>query len=164
LIRVISRVGGEIGALYWRELDEEFADCRPKALDSSFGGFSQQRLELGEGVLDGIEVGTVGRKVWQPRAGRFDGGANAGPLVTGEIVHDDDVAGRQRGNQNLIDISLKPSTVDGAVEHHGRGRPAAAQPADEFSNVQEGWRREAARPGARGRAIAPYRSSPTFRR
>jgi len=45
--------------------------------DASLGGFPEQRLELGKGVLDRVEVGTVGRKVEQARQSvcRAAGGA-----------------------------------------------------------------------------------------
>ncbi len=42
-------------------------------------------LEFGEGLLDRIEVGAVGRQVKQFRACRFDGWADAGALVAAEI-------------------------------------------------------------------------------
>ena len=35
---------------------EEFADPRPGCLDGSLGGFAEQGLELGEDLLDGIEI------------------------------------------------------------------------------------------------------------
>ena len=47
-------------------------DGGPQALDASLGGLAQQGLELGEGVLDRIEVGTVGRQVEQPCTDGFD--------------------------------------------------------------------------------------------
>ncbi len=34
--------------------------------------------------------------------------------MTAEIIHDDDVSRRERGDQNLIDIGLKPDAVDRA--------------------------------------------------
>ena len=36
------------------------------------GGFAQEGLELGEGVFDWVEIGTVGREVEQLRAGGLD--------------------------------------------------------------------------------------------
>ena len=51
---------------------EKAADGGPKAVDGSLGGLAQERLELGEGVLDRIEVGRVGRQVEEVRARRLD--------------------------------------------------------------------------------------------
>jgi hypothetical protein len=41
------------------EAVDDAADGVPEAIDRSFGSFAQEGLELGEGVLDGIEVGAV---------------------------------------------------------------------------------------------------------
>jgi hypothetical protein len=46
-----------------RDEIDELADGLPEAFDGSLGGLSQQRLELGESVLDGIEVRAVGREI-----------------------------------------------------------------------------------------------------
>jgi hypothetical protein len=56
----------------------------------------QKRLEFGEGVLDRVEIGAVGRKVQQRRARGFDGGANAWAFMAAQIIHDNDVARRKR--------------------------------------------------------------------
>ena len=52
---------------------------RPSTVRSA--AFAQQRLELGEGVLDRVEVGAVGRQVAQLCAGGLDHLAHARPLV-----------------------------------------------------------------------------------
>jgi hypothetical protein len=44
----------------WGEAVDEIADPVPEAVDGSLCGCSEQRLELGEGVLDGIEVWAIG--------------------------------------------------------------------------------------------------------
>jgi hypothetical protein len=40
---------------------DEFADGGSKTLDGALGGFAQERFPFGEGVLDGMEVGAMGR-------------------------------------------------------------------------------------------------------
>ncbi len=75
-------------------------------------------LELREGLLDGIEIGRVGRQVAQLGSRRFDELANLVILVGRQIVHDDDVAGLQGWNEALLE----------------RGRP----PADEEAGLLEG--------------------------
>ena len=82
----------------------------------------QKRLEFGEGVLDRVEIGAVGRKVQQRRACGYYGGADAWALMAAQIIHGDDAARGKRGDQNLIDIGLEPDAVEGAVDDHGRGR------------------------------------------
>jgi hypothetical protein len=82
-------------------------DFSPESFDGALCGFSQERLELGESVLDRIEVGTVGREIEQLGAGRLDSSAYACAPVRSEVVHDDDVAGLELWNEDLIDIGLE---------------------------------------------------------
>ena len=58
------------------------------------GGFAQQVLELGEDLLDRVQIGRVFRQEEELGAGGADGVAHRLALVAAEIVHDDDVAGR----------------------------------------------------------------------
>ena len=69
---------------------EDLSDGGPKVWHGARGG-AQQRLELGEGLLDRVEVRAVGRKVEQARARCFDGLAQAGDLVGRQGVEDDRV-------------------------------------------------------------------------
>jgi hypothetical protein len=52
-------------------------------------------------------------------------------LVSGQIVHDDDVAWPQLGNERLFDVGEKGLTVHRAVEDHGRSDPVVAKPGGE---------------------------------
>ncbi len=110
---------------------EEFSDPPPCGLDGSFLGLSQERFELGEDLLDGVEVGGVWRQEKQVCAGASDGLANRLSLVAAEVVHDDDVAGAQRGDQHLAHIGGEPFRVDRPVEHEGRVYAVVAQRGDE---------------------------------
>ena len=78
------------------------------------------------GVLDRVEVGTVGRKVEQPRSRRLDRHAHPRSLVAGQVVHDDDVAGRQFRHEPLVDIGLDRVAVDRPVERHWGDEPGEA--------------------------------------
>jgi hypothetical protein len=95
------------------------------------GGLAQERLKLGEGVLDRIEVGAVGRQVDEAGAGRFDRGADGRPLMAAEIVHHDGVAGRELRDEDLLDIGLEGVAVDRTVEDHRRDHAGDAQARDE---------------------------------
>jgi len=57
----------------WREGIEQGTDALPRCFDGSLCGFSEQVLELGEDLLDRIEVWTVGRQEQQARASGPDG-------------------------------------------------------------------------------------------
>ena len=66
----------------WGEVDE-VADGAPQALEGSLRRLSQERLVLCEGVLDGIEVGAVGREVQEARAGAFNQFAHFSAFMAG---------------------------------------------------------------------------------
>ncbi len=71
------------------------ADGGPEVLLGACGGLFEEGLELGEGHLDGVEVGAVGGQVKQLGACGLDGCPDPGELVGRQVVHDDDVARRQ---------------------------------------------------------------------
>ena len=110
----------------WGELRDHCADGVPQSLDGSFRGLAQQRLQFGEGLFDGIEVGTVGRQVEQRGTDCFDSAAHARQLVAAKIVHDDDVAGLQNWREDLVHIGLKRLAIDRTIKDERRDH--AAQP------------------------------------
>jgi hypothetical protein len=73
-------------------------------------------LELGENLFDGVQVGRIFRQEDQLCAGCTDEPADGFTLVATEIIHDHDVTGTQRRDENLFDIGLKPFAVDRAVD------------------------------------------------
>ena len=117
-------LGGEDVLAFMRgdEIDE-FADGGPKAFDSSLGGFSQERFQLGEGVFDGIEVRAVGREVEELRARRFDQLAHPRTFVARQVVHDHDIAFAQFGDENFFDVGLEREAVDGPSITNGAMKP-----------------------------------------
>ena len=56
-------------------------------------GFAQQGLELGEDLLDRVEVGRVARQEEQLGTGAADQLANRLALMCAGVTHDDNVAG-----------------------------------------------------------------------
>lgn len=78
----------------WREGWDESANASPSVLDGAFGSFSKQCFELGEGLLDGIEVRAVRWQKEQLSACCADGLADSPFLMVAEIVDDDDGAWR----------------------------------------------------------------------
>ena len=71
-------------------------------------------LEFGESHFDWIEVGAVGRQEQQPGAGGADCGVCCWAFVAAEIIHNDNVARPENGDE----LRLHPGLEDGAV--HGR--------------------------------------------
>ncbi|MBB5712180.1 hypothetical protein [Sphingomonas xinjiangensis] len=51
-----SRSWGEVCGLGGRVEVEDASNGSPEAVDGALGGFAQMRLQLGEGLLDWIEV------------------------------------------------------------------------------------------------------------
>jgi hypothetical protein len=60
------------------------------------GGLAKERLEPGEGIFDRVEARAAEREEEKPGAGGLDQRADLGPLVAGEGVHGDDIAGPGR--------------------------------------------------------------------
>ena len=90
----IVACGSEVVSAFMRlEVWQHVTDGVPEALDRPLRRFAQERLELCEGILDGVEVRTVGREVVEFSSCCFDEFANPWPFVAREVVHDDDVAG-----------------------------------------------------------------------
>ena len=129
---LVVSCGGKVVSAFDRcEEVDHAADRRPEAIDGSLGGLAQERLELGESVLDWVEVGRVGRQVEEARARRLDPLSGRLPLVAGQVVHDDDVALAQFGNEDALDIGLEGVAIDWAVEHEGRDHATGGQAGDE---------------------------------
>jgi hypothetical protein len=104
-------------------------DGCPEGLDSSGGGLAQDCLELGEELLDRVEVWRIGRQAEQPGAACLDGRAHACDVVRAEIVQDHDVAGPQRRCEHLLDIGAEPFAVDRSTMTKGAVSPSQRRPA-----------------------------------
>lgn len=79
------------------------------------------RFQIGECLLDRVEVGVVGREEQEPGADALDGGAYGGRLVARQIVHHDDVATAEFGHEHANDVGrcgsafIGPSRIQGAT-------------------------------------------------
>ena len=120
------------------------ADVLPGVLDRSFLGHPHPVFDLGEGLLDRIEVGGVWRQEPEPGARGLDHSTDRYRLMGAEIVHDDDVAWFQNGDELLLDIGLKTPAVDRPVEDAGCREPVAAQRTEEGQCAPVTMRGEAA--------------------
>jgi len=108
-----------VGAFGGRELFEHLADAMPDGGDGSLTGLAQQRLELGEHHLDGVQVWAVWRQEQQVRTSLADGAANRRAFVAAQIVENHDIARLQRGHKELLYPGKEGDGVDGAVQHAG---------------------------------------------
>ena len=98
-------------------------DSIPEVGDGARSFGAQERLELGEGLLDAIEVGAVE----QPGSGCLDALADAADLVGGQVVEHDRVAGPEIGHEHSRDVGAEGLPVHCPIEQPGRGDAAGAQ-------------------------------------
>lgn len=74
-------------------------DRIPEGVSRAGRCFAEQAFQLGEGPLDGVEVGRVRRQRHEGGADRPDRCLNARDLVGREVVEHHDVAGPERQRQ-----------------------------------------------------------------
>ena len=91
--------------------------------------FLSSALSLAKACSIGLRSG-LWWQVEQPGLPAFDGLLNAGDLVAGQIVHDDNIARPQRRGEDLFDISPEDVTVHGAIEAIRGGDAGGAQTGD----------------------------------
>ena len=80
-----------------REGIEQGTDAPPCCFDGSFCGFPEEVFQFGEDLIDRIEVWAVRWQEQQARASGPDCVSDGRFLVAGQVVEDDDVTGRERG-------------------------------------------------------------------
>ena len=108
MAEVVSALGG-------REAGEARAEQRPERVDGPTAGCTEDGFQLGEAELDGVEVGAVGRQEPQGCAGGFDRVAHPVDFVRGKVVRNDDIAGLEGGDEDLLDVgTTKSHTIDGS--------------------------------------------------
>lgn len=135
---------------------EQFADPLPELVAVSFSGFSQQRLEFCKSHLDWVQVRRVRRQEQQPGPGIADGGLDISVLVARQIVHDDEIAGLQLGDEKLPYILGEDDAVHRSVYHQRCNDPGGAEPRSEGCRLPVAIRGKALDPlSARPAAMAP---------
>ena len=131
----VTGMSEEVGALFWGEVLNDAAGCIPERVTAARFGASQLCFDLGEALLDRIEVWRVCRE--EPQAGMagFDCLPDTGDLVAGEIVGDDNVTRRQRGGEELLDIGNEGIAIDRAIEHQRSDYAVMPQAGDEGAGL-----------------------------
>lgn len=84
-------------------------------------------LQLGEDLLNGIELRTVGWKVEDPRIRRLDRLTHANDLVALQIVEDHGVAGSQHWDEAVGDVTAEAGAVGSAIHEAERTQIGGAQ-------------------------------------
>lgn len=100
---------------------------RPEFVYGPGGDFSQQRLELGKGHLDRIEVRRVWRHEQEMRTYLLDHLAHVADFMGRQVADCDDVAGTKLGREDLLGIGLDGGAVHGTMEQRWWRHAAQAQ-------------------------------------
>ena len=87
---------GEVMGTFLRpKAGEAGSVAAPRRLDAAFGGGAEQGFELGKARLKRIESGRGRGEETQRGPHPLDGGAHGRALRAAEMVHKDDIPGRQ---------------------------------------------------------------------
>jgi len=131
-----------------REERERGRGERGHVVEGARSGGAQEGFQFRKGHLDRIEVWTVGRQKSEVRTGGFDGRADLGLLVNGEIVEHDDIAGPECRDEHLLHVGAKAGGIDRAIEDGGCGDPAGPESGDDRVRLPMAARRVIAQPDA----------------
>ena len=106
---------------------DRLGDGAGNGVERSGRGLSKEAFELGEDLLDRIEVGRVFGKKQETSAHGLNGVSHGFSFMGAQIVEDDDVVGLKRRDEELFDVGEKSFAVDRTVEHAGRFDAVVAQ-------------------------------------
>jgi|HubBroStandDraft_6_1064221.scaffolds.fasta_scaffold391663_1 hypothetical protein len=124
-------MGEEVSTFLWGYGFEKPRDGGLDLIETPGVCLSQECLELGERLLDRVQVGTVRRQIEQLGPGRADRSPYGRVLMAAEIVHHHDIAWPQSWNQELHHPGEETLGVDGAIQDARRGNPITSQPGHE---------------------------------
>src|SRR3954452_14081524 len=116
-----------VSALGRAEALQERADGCPEDLTGPGRRFAHERLELGEELLDWVEVRRVGRQIEDAGPHGLDRLAHSRILVSGVVVHHHDVAHLEFRGKHPPHVGPEPLTRHGSIQHERRNHPARPQ-------------------------------------
>ena len=106
---------------------EEGGDGRVDRLPRTGTEAPEELLALGEGLLDGIAIGRVGRQEQQVAAYGLDELPGPRVLVHAEIIEDHDLAGTQARNEDALDKGGEDPAIYRAIDHQAFAQPVGGQ-------------------------------------
>ena len=154
-----------VGAFARCEEGDGRGEQRAHLVEVARSGCAEEGFQLREGLFDGIEVGTIGRKESELRAGAFDGRADFRLFVDRQVVEHDDVPAPQGRDQDLFDVRPERWTVDRPIEDRGGGQAVEPQAYDDGVRLPLAAGRVILKPRAAGAAsiaTQEIRRDPTF--
>ncbi len=99
---------------------QSVSDGFDEGLKGSCGGHAECCFELCESLFDWIEVGAIGWQVAKRGAGSLNRLPNASDFVTGEIVHDHDIAVAQGWDEKVLDIDQEARSIHRPIKYARR--------------------------------------------
>ena len=146
----------EVPAFSGIEQAADVADGAPERVVGPGACCAQMGFELGEGHLDGIEVGRIGWEKQEPGTSRLQRRGGLGGLVHLQVVEDDDVACLQGGSELRLDVDVEGGPIHCAFEEPWGRQPMATQGGNEGLGVPVAERGRTGQPLAlRGPAPQP---------
>ena len=118
-------------AFAWCDLGEGVFEGVRNSVEGPWLVLSDERLQLGEDLLDRIEVGRIFGQEEQAGAGGSDCLPHGLAFVRAEIVGYDDIVWLEGRDQELRDVGEEALAVDRAVEETGRLDAIAPQSGQE---------------------------------
>jgi hypothetical protein len=123
---VVAAVGEETLCVQGRERRERSSHRLDQRFTGARFGFSQQPFDLGEGLLDGVEIRRVGRKVEELCSPTLDDLLNPAALVGGEVIHHYHLPRRERRRQDPLQVGLEDLPRRSALDRQAQGpRPSS---------------------------------------
>ena len=113
-------------ALVGAEAVEERPDGGPERVFGPRGSFPEQRLQLGEELLDRVQVRRVGWEVEHAGPHGPDRLLDPGHLVSGQIVHHNDIVRFEFRREHLSDVGAERLARPWPIQHKGRDHPACS--------------------------------------
>ena len=127
---------GEVVAAFLRfEAVQQRPDPPPRRLNGAFGRVAEQGFALGEDLFNRVKVRGVGWQEAQRGPHPLKGGPPGGTLVAAQIIHNEDIARRERWQQTLFDRGQEAGTIDRAIEDTRRGQAVVAERRHEGQRV-----------------------------
>ena len=136
----ISGVSDVCGAFFGTVLGEDLCAGLADGFVASRPRLSQQGFELGEDLLDRIEIGRVFRQEDEASADIADRRPHDLSLMRAEIVEDHDVARLQCRDEELFEIGAEALAVDRPVEQAGRFDAVLAERGEESRGLPAAMR------------------------
>lgn len=132
--RLIGLISGSLEVVTAFGDGEEVADVAESlrhGVEAAGGPFSQQRLEFGEGHLDRVEIGRIGRQEQEPSTTRFDQVFGPFAFMEADVVENDDIARRQGRGELRFDPGVEDAPVHRRIDDPRRNHPMRSQASDE---------------------------------